>query len=149
MKRIAVLGAGLGGTIMAYELRDRLGREVEIHLLSKGSTYSFVPSNPWVAVGWRGREEIEVDLRPACAKRNITLHSQGATRVRPEVNRIEMADGTSLEYDYLVIATGPDLAFDEIEGFGRIITRNLSVTLTTPWQQGTPSRSSSPIPDPW
>lgn len=63
MKRIAVLGAGLGGTIMAYELRDRLGKEVEIHLLSKGATYSFVPSNPWVAVGWREREEIEVDLR--------------------------------------------------------------------------------------
>lgn len=63
MTRIAVLGAGLGGTIMAYELRDRLGRDVEIHLLSKGATYSFVPSNPWVAVGWRGREEIEVDLR--------------------------------------------------------------------------------------
>lgn len=118
MKRIAVLGAGLGGTIMAYELRDRLGKEVEIHLLSKGATYSFVPSNPWVAVGWRGREEIEVDLRPACAKRNITLHSQGATRLHPAENRIEMLDGSSLDYDYLVIATGPDLAFDEIEGFG-------------------------------
>ena len=33
-------------------------------------------------------------------------------------NRIEMLDGSSLDYDYLVIATGPDLAFDEIEGFG-------------------------------
>ena len=33
-------------------------------------------------------------------------------------NRIELGDGTSLEYDYLVVATGPELAFDEIEGFG-------------------------------
>jgi sulfide:quinone oxidoreductase len=118
MQKIAVLGAGLGGTIMAYELRDRLGKEVEIHLINKGSTYSFVPSNPWVAVGWRGREEIEVDLRPACTKRNITLHPQGALRLQASENRLDLADGTSLDYDYLVIATGPELAFDEIEGFG-------------------------------
>ncbi|TPP11583.1 NAD(P)/FAD-dependent oxidoreductase [Rhizobium glycinendophyticum] len=118
MHRIAVLGAGLGGTIMAYELRDRLGKEAEIHLINKGATYSFVPSNPWVAVGWRGREEIEVDLRPACAKRNITLHPQGALRLQASEGRIDMLDGSSLPYDYLVIATGPELAFDEIEGFG-------------------------------
>ncbi|MDH4441269.1 MAG: FAD/NAD(P)-binding oxidoreductase [Rhizobium sp.] len=118
MQKIAVLGAGLGGTIMAYELRDRLGKEVEINLVSKGAIYSFVPSNPWVAVGWRGREEIEVDLRPACAKRNINLHPQGALRLNAAENRIDMLDGTSLDYDYLVIATGPELAFDEIEGFG-------------------------------
>ena len=33
-------------------------------------------------------------------------------------NRVELGDGSSLAYDYLVVATGPELAFDEIEGFG-------------------------------
>ncbi|MBU2484555.1 MAG: FAD-dependent oxidoreductase, partial [Alphaproteobacteria bacterium] len=33
-------------------------------------------------------------------------------------NRIEMEDGSSVGYDYLVIATGPELAFDEVEGLG-------------------------------
>ncbi|MDD3797604.1 MAG: FAD/NAD(P)-binding oxidoreductase, partial [Novosphingobium sp.] len=42
----------------------------------------------------------------------------GAKRVHPAENRLELNDGTSLAYDYLVIATGPDLAFDEIEGLG-------------------------------
>jgi sulfide:quinone oxidoreductase len=77
-----------------------------------------VPSNPWVAVGWRQREAIEADLAPVFAKRGIALHPQGAARVHPSENRIELMDGQSLPYDYLVIATGPDLAFDEIEGFG-------------------------------
>ena len=53
MAHVVILGAGLGGTIMAYELRDLLGRGHTISVVSKGSTYSFVPSNPWVAVGWR------------------------------------------------------------------------------------------------
>ncbi|MBX9455106.1 MAG: NAD(P)/FAD-dependent oxidoreductase [Rhizobium sp.] len=118
MAHIVVLGAGLGGTIMAYELRDQLGREHRISLVNKGSVYSFVPSNPWVAVGWRERQTVEVDLAPACSKRNIDLLPQGAERVFPEENRIQLLDGTSLAYDYLVIATGPELAFDEIPGFG-------------------------------
>ena len=118
MAHIVVLGAGLGGTIMAYELRDNLSRDDRITVINKGDTYSFVPSNPWVAVGWRSREEIEVDLKPVFAKRDITLRPEGAARVHPAENRVELTTGESISYDYLVIATGPELAFDEIEGFG-------------------------------
>ena len=118
MTEIVVLGAGLGGTIMAYELRDQVPADVGITLINKGTKYSFVPSNPWVAVGWREREDIEVELQAACARRNIRLLPQGAERVHPADNRITLLDGASVSYDYLVIATGPELAFDEIPGFG-------------------------------
>lgn len=118
MARIAILGAGLGGTIMAYELREALGKEHEISVIGIGRHYSFVPSNPWVAVGWRSRESIEVDLEEVCRKRGLKLYPQGARKVQPQEKRIELNDGVSLDYDYLVIATGPELAFDEIEGLG-------------------------------
>ncbi|MCF1709257.1 NAD(P)/FAD-dependent oxidoreductase [Tabrizicola sp. J26] len=118
MAHVVVLGAGLGGVIMAYEMKDQLGRDDKLTVINKGSTYSFVPSNPWVAVGWRKKDEIEVDLTEVMARRDITLKSQGAARVHPAENRVELTDGQSVSYDYLVIATGPDLAFDEIEGFG-------------------------------
>ncbi|MBW8301813.1 MAG: NAD(P)/FAD-dependent oxidoreductase, partial [Hydrogenophaga sp.] len=118
MAHVVVLGAGLGGTIMAYELRDNLSQGDRISIINKGSKYSFVPSNPWVAVGWRDRASIEVDLEPACKKRDIGLYPQGAKRLHAADNRIELTDGTFVDYDYLVIATGPELAFDEIPGFG-------------------------------
>ncbi len=118
MAHVVVLGAGLGGTIMAYELRDNLSQGDRISIINKGSKYSFVPSNPWVAVGWRDRASIEVDLEPACKKRDIGLYPQGAKRLHAAENRIELTDGTFVDYDYLVIATGPELAFDEIPGFG-------------------------------
>ncbi|MFN7009626.1 MAG: NAD(P)/FAD-dependent oxidoreductase [Allorhizobium sp.] len=118
MAHVVVLGAGLGGTIMAYELRDNLSQADRVSIINKGSKYSFVPSNPWVAVGWRDRESIEVDLEPACKKRDIGLYPQGAKRLHAAENRIELTDGTFVDYDYLVIATGPELAFDEIPGFG-------------------------------
>lgn len=83
MVHVVVLGAGLGGTIMAYELRDVLSRDDKVTVINRGDTYSFVPSNPWVAVGWREREEIEVDLKPVFARRDITLRPEGAARVHP------------------------------------------------------------------
>jgi sulfide:quinone oxidoreductase len=77
-----------------------------------------VPSNPWVAVGWREQADVEVDLTRIVARSGIALHPQGAARLHPAERRIELCDGSSLAYDYLVIATGPELAFDEIEGLG-------------------------------
>lgn len=118
MAHIVVLGAGLGGTIMAYELRDEMAREHHVSVINNGSRYSFVPSNPWVAVGWRDREAVEIDLAPVLARRDIGFHPQGARRVHPVERTVELNDGSSVSYDYLVIATGPELAFDEIQGLG-------------------------------
>ena len=57
MTHIVVLGAGLGGIIMAYEMKAKMGPADELTVVNLGSTYSFVPSNSWVAVGWRKTEE--------------------------------------------------------------------------------------------
>jgi sulfide:quinone oxidoreductase len=118
MADIVVLGAGLGGVLMAYELKPQLRKDDRLIVVNKGSTFHFVPSNPWVAVNWRKRAAIEVDLGPVLRKKGIELRPEGAARVDPEKNTIELVGGGVVPYDYLVIATGPDLAFDEIAGLG-------------------------------
>jgi sulfide:quinone oxidoreductase len=115
---IVILGAGLGGAIAAFEIKEAVGAAAEVKVVGLGDTFHFVPSNPWVAVSWRKREAIEVKLPPVMAKRRIGFTPVGAKRVLPSENRLELNDGTSQPYDYLVVATGPDLAFDEIEGLG-------------------------------
>ena len=116
--RIVVLGAGLGGAIAAFEIKEAVGGKAEVMVVSQGETFHFVPSNPWVAVGWRKRKAIEVALPPVMARKKVGFTGVGARRVHPAENRLELNDGQSLAYDYLVIATGPELAFDEIEGLG-------------------------------
>ncbi|MBZ4023084.1 pyridine nucleotide-disulfide oxidoreductase [Rhodobacter sp. TJ_12] len=118
MAHIVVLGAGLGGAIMAYELREQVRKEDKITVITKDPHYHFVPSNPWVAVGWRSRKEITVDLAPTMKKKNIEFIPVAAEKLHPDENRVELVNGQSVSYDYIVIATGPELAFDEIEGFG-------------------------------
>jgi sulfide:quinone oxidoreductase len=115
---IVIMGAGLGGAVAAFEIKHAVGAKAEVTVVNRGNTFQFVPSNPWVAVGWRTREAIEVDLPPIMKRKEIGFTGVGVRRVHPAENRLELDDGTSLNYDYLVIATGPELAFDEIEGFG-------------------------------
>ena len=118
MAHVVVLGAGLGGCIQAFELRETMGRGHRITVISDKPYFQFTPSNPWAGVGWRKKDEITIELEPVMKKRDIDFISIGAKRLHPEENRVELKDGSSVEYDYIVIATGPELAFDEIEGFG-------------------------------
>ena len=118
MAEVVVIGAGLSGTLMAYELLPQMRKDDRLTVVSQGAVYHFVPSNPWVAIGWRKQSEIEIDLVEVMKRKRIQLLTQGARRVHPSENRIELDDGSSINYDYLVIATGPELAFDEIPGLG-------------------------------
>jgi sulfide:quinone oxidoreductase len=125
--KIVVLGAGLGGSIAAFEIRHAVGPKADLAVVSQGDVFHFVPSNPWVAVHWRKREAVEVKLGPVLARKGVELLPMGARRVVPGENRIELNNGESLAYDYLVIATGPDLAFDEIPGLGPLTGHTQSV----------------------
>lgn len=118
MSEVVVLGAGLGGTLAAYELLPQLRPGDRLTLIGQEQSYHFVPSNPWVAVGWRQRSDIEADLSGIMRRKGIRYLTQGARRVDPDTQQIELNDGETVAYDYLVIATGPELAFDEIEGLG-------------------------------
>ncbi|HEX6549367.1 MAG TPA: FAD/NAD(P)-binding oxidoreductase [Gammaproteobacteria bacterium] len=118
MARIVVLGAGVGGLPAAYELRAELGRAHEITVVNPVESFHFTPSNPWVAVGWRKPSQVVVHLKQPLERKGIRLVVSAAKAVKPNERVIELEDGQRLEYDYLVITTGPKLAFDEIPGFG-------------------------------
>ena len=118
MRKILIVGAGIGGLPMAYELREKLGREHQITVISDSPTFQFVPSNPWVAVDWRKPEEICVEVEKPLAKTGIGFSSAGLQKLEPENNRLQLGNGEWLDYDYLVLASGPRLAFEEIEGLG-------------------------------
>ena len=118
MATIAIMGAGIGGISQAYELRRELGKQHRIVLVGNSERFEFTPSNPWVAVGWRKEKQIVVDLPDVMRKYDIEFSSAGVKRIHADDNRLELGDGDTVEYDYLVIATGPKLAFDEVPGLG-------------------------------
>jgi sulfide:quinone oxidoreductase len=102
----------------AYELRAELGSEHTITVVNERDHFQFVPSNPWVGVGWRTRDDITFPIEPPLKRKNIDFIAATVSRIDPQANRLELADGKTVDYDYLVITTGPRLAFDEVPGSG-------------------------------
>ncbi len=118
MACIVILGAGIGGVPMAYEMKETVGKNHDVTVISDTPTFHFVPSNPWIPPGWRKPEDLKIELAPVMKKKGITFIQKAATKIDPANNRIQLSDNSTVSYDFLVIATGPRLAFDEILGLG-------------------------------
>ena len=118
MAHIIVMGAGIGGMPAAYELREKLGTEHRITVVSAVDYFQFTPSNPWVAVGWRDRESVTLSIAPLLEKKGIGFIGKPVTMIDAPCSQITIAGGDTLNYDYLIIATGPKLFFDEVPGAG-------------------------------
>ena len=118
MKHIVVLGAGIGGMSCAYELRAALGAGHKITVINRRPGFSFTPSNPWVAIGWRQPGDIQVDASPVLARHDIGFLAETVVEIRTADKCVVTEVGTRIGYDYLVITTVSRLAFDEVPGLG-------------------------------
>ena len=118
MAHIAIIGAGVAGVPAAYGLAKKLGNQHRISLIGSSPYFEFTPSNPWIAVGWRTAEETRVELASPLARKGILSISQPVRTIDAPANRLTLADGSHVDYDYLVVATGPQLAFADIPGLG-------------------------------
>lgn len=118
MAHIVVLGAGTGGMPAAYELKEMLGKQHEVTVINERDYFQFVPSNPWLAVGWRDRESITFDIDTYLKRKGIRFIAKRCDKIDPGSNTLTLEGGETVAYDYLVITTGPRLAFDEVEGAG-------------------------------
>lgn len=130
MSTIVVLGAGVSGHTASSYLRKHLPKEHEIIVVAPNSNYQWIPSNIWIGVGRMKREQVVFPLSPLYKKKGITFKQAKALTFHPEGNAtidrgyvtIEYVAGEKkgqnevVEYDYLVNATGPRLAFDKTPG---------------------------------
>ena len=118
MAHIAIMGAGVGGLPCAFEMKETLGAKHEVTVIDEREDFQFTPSNPWVAVGWRKKKEISVPLAKILKKKKINFINSRVNKINAEANSLELNNGETVSYDYLVIATGPRLAFEEVPGSG-------------------------------
>jgi sulfide:quinone oxidoreductase len=118
MATVVIVGAGIGGLPMAYDIKKHLGNKHTVKVVSALDEFQFTPSNPWVGVGWRKHEDIAFKLKVPLGRKGIEFVHGTVTEIQPKENKLLLADGSVVDYDYVILATGPHLAFEEIEGFG-------------------------------
>lgn len=117
MARIVIIGGSFGGLTVAFELRRLLGKKAEISLLCDMERFVFIPSLPWLAMGWRKAAGITLPLKEILAPKGIDFTHSAAQSVDPERSIVKAGD-REFPYDYLIISTGPYLAFEEVPGLG-------------------------------
>jgi sulfide:quinone oxidoreductase len=121
-KRVVIIGGGVGGVATAYALRH-LMKNLDIVLVSDRDKFTFTPSLPHVAVLDKNPKGIQAELGKILPKRNIPFIHSKAEEVDPDTQKVKLANGQVLEYDYLVFATGAKLKWEptvEIEEGAKI-----------------------------
>jgi sulfide:quinone oxidoreductase len=117
MARIIVLGGSFGGLTAAFELKRLLGKKAEVTVISEDDKFVFIPSLPWLAMGWRKTGDITLPLKSILERKGVAFLHEKATGVDADSSKV--VTGTKeIPYDYLVISTGPYLAYEEVQGLG-------------------------------
>ncbi len=116
MKRLLVLGAGTAGTMVVNKLRPRLDdAEWKITIVDQEPTHHYQPGYLFLPFGDYRPEEV-VKPKKKFIPDGVELVMAEIDRVDPAENRVFLADGTELEFDQLVIATGTTPRPDETPG---------------------------------
>jgi len=113
---IVILGAGTGGTLAANRLRrSLLEHDAQIVVVDQDDRHVYQPGLLFVPFGLADLEEI---TRPRGAQLHAGIRyvQSPIERVELEGQRILLADGTVLDYDVLIVATGAELVPEETEG---------------------------------
>jgi sulfide:quinone oxidoreductase len=115
MPRVVILGAGFGGLAAAYRLRKLARDSVEVTVISDSDKYFYRPSLPYVALGTKSLDAIYVSLPQALSRKGIGFVKGRVQEISLPSSRVE-TDSGSFKYDYLVVALGSEIAFNEIKG---------------------------------
>ncbi|MDW8436595.1 MAG: FAD-dependent oxidoreductase [Chloroherpetonaceae bacterium] len=115
-KRIVVAGTNFAGYTAALELKEMLGDQHDITVVSPTHKFLFYPSLIWFPFGIRDEKDITFDVRPIYQSHNIKFIETRATRFDLDNRKVLLEQGEPLEYDYLVIATGFAVDYDYVPG---------------------------------
>ncbi len=125
MAKVVVVGAGFAGQTAALYLGSRLGKKHEITVVSNRDVFGYVPSWVWVGVGHMKPEQTIFKLKPVYDRFHVNFVHAAVKEVHPDpgdqyvvAEEVGSGNRVRLDYDYLIIATGPYLNYAGTPGLG-------------------------------
>ena len=106
---VVVVGGGFGGLWAARALRDA---PVRITLVDRGNHHLFQPLLYQVATAGLSAPNIAAPLRHILRKqKNVTVLLGEVDGIAPDAKQVRLADGRTLDYDHLLLASGATHAY--------------------------------------
>lgn len=121
MKRVVILGAGTGGAMVANRLARQLSTElahseIEISLVSDTESHIYQPGLLYVALGLADPDSVFREHKKLLLP-GVRLVQDPAVKIDMDKRSILLNSGKTMEFDYLVLATGSHPDLDAIPGF--------------------------------
>src|ERR1700687_1177479 len=113
--RIVVIGGGFGGASCARALK-RIDAKLQVTLIEPNRIFVACPFSNEVIAGLRDLEAQQFSYDRIAAE-GVTVIAQAATKIDAKTRAVGLADGTSLNYDRLVLSPGIDLRLDALPGY--------------------------------
>jgi NADH dehydrogenase len=108
-KHVVVVGGGFAGL---WAVRALASAPVRVTLLDRTNHHLFQPLLYQVATAGLSAPDIAAPLRHILrGQRNVTVLMAEVMQVEAEHDRVRLEDGSSLDYDYLVLASGATHAY--------------------------------------
>jgi len=116
MKELLILGAGTSGTMMANHLRKALPKkEWNISIVDQEETHYYQPGFLFLPFDLYKSKDVKKKIDKFIPK-GVKLINSKIERIDKDSDTVLLKNDTTLKYDILIIATGTDIAPQEIEG---------------------------------
>ena len=116
MKKLLVLGAGTAGTMVVNKLRHRLDAdEWKITVVDQNPTHYYQPGFLFIPFGMYGRHDVVKPKRDFIPP-SVEMIQAEIEEIEADNNRVKIEGDRWLDYDFLVIATGTNIAPEETPG---------------------------------
>jgi sulfide:quinone oxidoreductase len=116
--RVVVLGSSFAGMTAALQMRKHLDDRHEIVVLDPRQDFTFIPSLIWLPFGTRDADDVTFPLAPLYDRKGIGFVNEPAAGVDTDAHTVTTGSGEVIDFDKLLVATGPRLAFEKIPGLG-------------------------------
>ncbi len=113
-KKLVILGGGTAGTMVANKVHRRLP-DWHITVVDRNDIHDYQPGYLFIPFGMNSPEQVRKARRPQI-HHGIEVVIEEVDRLDPDEQRVLLRDGRTLDYDYLVVATGTTPRPDQTEG---------------------------------
>jgi sulfide:quinone oxidoreductase len=114
--KVVILGGGTGGVIVANLLGRKAKKQADVTLVSKQDNVFYEADLPFRVFD---KNDFKSQYKPVrkVVNKNVTVLKEEVTALDVENKSVSFKSGSSIPYDYLVIATGAHYDFDAVPGF--------------------------------
>ncbi|MGW9103461.1 NAD(P)/FAD-dependent oxidoreductase [Priestia megaterium] len=116
-KHILILGGGYGGLLAAMKAREHLNEsDAKITMVNRFSTHQIITELHRLAAGSISEKAVSLPLDKLLKNYHVDLKISTVNGISPNKHEVSLEDGTTLTYDYLVVALGSETAYFDIPG---------------------------------